>query len=237
MGSVLSARPTVSDPGTTILRRGVLARVRTIRIYEVIAWVGGVAAVVAVATGITTAYFWWAAAGLACAAIRLAIATEYVHCDELGLEWRTVFSRRRVPWTDIVLVEVAARSMSSRVVGGGIRVVTPCLSVVLRRAAKPVWVTPSVWTPLLRQGEFVAAARLRSPVAWSDPDQPQSRSAKTTRRSSRSARRTRAARRPTARTQREQTLSLIIWVALIGAAVLLLAALAAGVEVRPRGTR
>jgi hypothetical protein len=148
------------------LRRGLAARLRTLRVHEIAAWVAIVAAVVGAYDASAGERFWLVLLGTAGVAVRLAIATESVRVDETGVTWRSVFVTYHLGWPEITLIEVAARGMRVRSLRGGPLVTSLCLAIERGPDLPPLYVTPSVWVPLVRQGEFVARARIASPNEW-----------------------------------------------------------------------
>src|ERR1043165_3042080 len=90
------------------LRRCLPARLRTIRVHEIIASIGVVVGVVSARHGLGDADPGLLAFGLGGLAIRLAIATEWVRCDQSGVSWRSLFVRYAVAWTEITSIDVGA---------------------------------------------------------------------------------------------------------------------------------
>jgi hypothetical protein len=143
---------------TATLRRGVLARLRTIGMYEFAAW-GGLVALYYEGSG-------WLVLAAIGVAVRLAIATESVRCDVFGLHWRTCIARHRVAWDDIAAIVITPRKLRVGIIRGRPEIYVQCLRVERTGDRPPLWVTPSVWTPVMRQGEFVNAAMLIGPAEW-----------------------------------------------------------------------
>lgn len=108
--------------------------------------------------------------GIVGVVVRLAIATESVRCSESGVRWRSLFASYEIPWGDIANIDVGARDMRLLVISGRFSSVAPCICIERTQDQAPLWITPSVWTSLTRQGEFIAAARLISPADWSLTD-------------------------------------------------------------------
>ena len=150
------------------LRRGVFARARTIRFYEIAAWAAIVVFVVRASDGFaldndSVLVVSFGAIGVA---IRAAIASERVRCDASGVAWRSTFVTFRVGWDEITSMEIAARPMRSWLFRGGTVVVALCLRIERGTQQRPLFVTPAMWVSMTRQAEFIAAARLISPADW-----------------------------------------------------------------------
>ncbi len=167
----LADQPSTAYPASATLRRGPLARVRTIRLYEFAAWCGVLVLAYDLWRGVGESQIVLLLLGVLGGVVRVAIATESVRCDESGVSWRSVFATYRVRWDDIATIEVAAKHMRIGFIRGHPNATAPCVSIVRTGDQSSLWVTPSVWTSLARQGEFVAAARLISPTDWSSPDE------------------------------------------------------------------
>lgn len=155
---------------SAVLRRGLLARLRTIRLYEVAAWIAIVALVFAGRRPFASEDFGLWLMGAVGAAVRLSIATEFVRCDAAGVRWRTLFVTHRIGWDEITTIEVAARPMNIRFLRGMRTAVSPCLVIQRGKGAPPWYVVPSLLVPLVQLGEFISAARLMSPSDWSVSD-------------------------------------------------------------------
>ena len=155
---------------SAVLRRGLSARLRTIRLYEVAAWIAIVALMFAGRRPFASEDIGLWLVGAIGVAVRLSIATEFVRCDAAGVRWRTLFVTHRVAWNEITNIEVAARPMHIRFLRGMRTAVSPCLVIQRGDAAPPLYVVPSLLVPLVRLGEFISAARLMSPSDWSVSD-------------------------------------------------------------------
>lgn len=170
MGPLGDSSATEAAGVSAVLHRGLLARLRTIRLYEIAAWIGIVALVVGSRHGIGSGGLGLWCAGVAGAVVRLAIAIEYVRCDRAGVTWRTLFVTHRVGWAEITNVEVAPRPL--RMAFRGTRgAMSPCLVIERRTEPVPVFVHPSLLVSMPRLAEFVAAARLISPSDWTLADE------------------------------------------------------------------
>ncbi len=159
---------------TIRLRRGWLARLRTIGLFDFVIWgllawsvaesrhgvhdVGDVGLVLL---------------GVACLAWRIAIATEWVRCDSDGVSWRSMLAVHSVPWEQVAGVGVGARPMRLPI-SRRRDLLVQCLQIDVGEGGRSRWVTPSIWVPIMRQAEFIAAARLASPVDWSQHESPTS---------------------------------------------------------------
>lgn len=153
----------------TVLHRGVWARLRTIRVYEIAAWIAVVAFIVGSSGGVGSGGLGLWIVGVAGAVIRLAIAVEYVRCDATGITWRSLFVTHQVGWAEITNLDVSARPMRLPVRGTR-GAMTTCLTIERGAGTPLVYVNPSLLVPLARLGDFVAAARLMSPKDWSEPE-------------------------------------------------------------------
>lgn len=145
------------------LRRGVVARLRTVRFLELVAWIAPVVIVWDVLADTSNDrgvdLFVLGAAALI---FRLAIATEWVRCDATGISWRSYLFTHRIPWDQVIMMGIAPRRFGR----GRYSWASMCIEID-RPTGPPVRVTPSAWVPMMRQGEFIAAARLISPIDWS----------------------------------------------------------------------
>ena len=171
MRDLADASKTEAAAMSAVLHRGLLARLRTVRLYEIVAWIPIVALLFggrhAVASG---DYGLWLA-GAVGAVVRLAIASEFVRCDSVGVSWRWLFVTHQVGWDEITSIEVAARPM--KILFRGFKgVVSTCLVIERGTGAPPLYVIPSLLAPLVRLGEFISAARVMCPSDWSLSDQP-----------------------------------------------------------------
>lgn len=158
-----------------VLHRGLWARLRTIRLYEIAAWIAVIALVVGARDGIGSGGLGLWFVGVAGAVVRLAIAIEYVRCDRAGVTWRTLFVTHRVSWSEIGNIEVVPRPLSLPF--RGTRGALSTILVIERRTEpRQVYVHPSLLVSMPHLGEFVAAARLMSPSDWTLSDEDGARS-------------------------------------------------------------
>ena len=155
--------PLTVAPTTAMLRRGMLARVRTIRVHEFVAWIAIVVLALSVRAPANFGVLLFGAAGVV---VRLAIATEWVRCDVAGVTWRSLFVTHSVSWDEVASIDVAARQMSLRFTRPNYSAMSPCLTIERVAGSPPMSITPSIWTSVIDQGEFIAAARLISPTEW-----------------------------------------------------------------------
>lgn len=150
-------------PQTAELRRTTVARLRTAGFFGVMSWVfvvlGGVEIVQGSTDGFLIAVF------AAAVGWRVAIATEYVRCDVDGLVWRSVFVTRHVPWERVAAIETTV--VHGDRWRGRMTFPVASLVVVLPNGVQ-LTVSPSIWCPIMHHAEFVAAARLISPIDWAD---------------------------------------------------------------------
>lgn len=156
---------------SAVLHRGLLARLRTVRLYEIAAWVPIAALMFGARHGVASEDYGLWLAGAVGAVVRLAIASEFVRCDNAGVSWRSLFVTHQVGWDEITSIEVAARPM--KIPFRGFRgAVSTCLVIERGTGTPPLYVIPSLLVPLVRLGEFISAARLMCPSDWSLSDQP-----------------------------------------------------------------
>jgi hypothetical protein len=168
----LADTPAARDLTTSgALRRGLAARLRTLRLHEIAAWAAIVAAVYGIRDGAAKENAALVLLGAVGVMVRLVIATESVRYDETGVTWRSLFVTYHLAWHEITSMEVVARAVRLRLLRGGASATTLCLAIERGPDLPPLYVTPSVWVPLVRQGEFLAAARLMSPHEWTVPGQ------------------------------------------------------------------
>ncbi len=151
------------DPRSAELHRGPLARVRTLGILGVSSWVILVVTIGEVATdGPEPARL---AVIAAIVVVRMAIALEYVRCDEHGLSWRSLFFTHRVPWNRVAGIETTVVNRRFWFV----RMSLPAAGmVVVLPDGTETELQPSIWCPIMRHAEFIAAARLISSHDWAD---------------------------------------------------------------------
>jgi len=152
-------------PPTAELRRTPLARLRTGGFLGVVSWfvlaLGGAAIVGGDVDGDAFVLLLFVATVIG----RLAVATEYLRCDADGLVWRSVLVTHHVPWERVAAIETAlVRNERWR---GRMTFPVASMVVVLPNGVQQT-LTPSIWCPIMSHAEFVAAARLISPVDWAD---------------------------------------------------------------------
>jgi hypothetical protein len=144
----------------------VLARLRTIRLYELVAWLVIVASAIELFDGVDGDNDLAAVVfGSMAVVLRLAIAAAWVRCDETGVSWRSLFFVHRVPWHEVRSITIGMKGFlrTGLTAGRGARVSVPCL--YLRTVAGARYdLGASVWCSMKSQAEFIAAARMISPV-------------------------------------------------------------------------
>lgn len=148
---------------TAVLRRSPIARLRTLGFLGIVSWVVLLALVVDIVDGRTRPTL--VALAVVAAVIRLAIATEYVRCDEAGLHWRSVLVTRHVPWEQVAGIETAVTRTGR--LQGWMTFPVACMVVVLPDGSQHQ-MTASIWTPIMRHAEFIAEARMISTHDWAD---------------------------------------------------------------------
>ncbi len=151
------------DPLTAELHRGPLARVRTLGILGVSSWIFLAFAVGGVMTdGPEPGRL---AVITAIGAVRMAIALEYVRCDEHGLSWRSLFFTHRVPWDRVAGIETTVVNRRFWFVPLSLPVAE---MVVVMPGGAEEELRASIWCSIMRHAEFIAAARLISSHDWAD---------------------------------------------------------------------
>jgi hypothetical protein len=152
------------------LRRGVLARLRTIRVYEAVAWL-----VIGVSANelrdgfnggqeVEAVVFGTMALG-----VRLAIATAWVKGDDTGVSWRSLFVTHHVLWDQVASMTIGMKGFLPATLGIGPRVTVPCLFLTDVEGRRRD-LGASVWCSMARQAEFIAAAHTISSTDWSLSD-------------------------------------------------------------------
>lgn len=154
------------DAAVTMLRRGWLARLRTIRLIDFVVWGLLVYTVVESRHGLhDVGDVGLVCLGLLCLGWRVAVATEWVSFDGAGVHWRAGVLAHSVPWHELDGISIGARPMRLPI-GRRNEVLAQCMQVDRVGGCASLWVTPSVWVATMRQAEFIAAARLASPDDW-----------------------------------------------------------------------
>jgi hypothetical protein len=150
-------------PQTAELRRTTPARLRTSGVVGVMSWVFVVLGAVEIVQGSSDGFL--VAVFAAALTWRIAIATEYVHCDADGLAWRSVFLSHHVPWQRVAAVETAV--VHNHRWWGRMTFPAASLVVVLPNGVQ-LTLSPSIWCSIMDHAEFIAAARLISPLDWAE---------------------------------------------------------------------
>jgi hypothetical protein len=96
------------------LRRGALSRARFVGLLELVSGVWTLIVAFVVADALSGEPQNWGGPGgvaflgalvAAVLAVRVAVATEYLEADHIGLRWRTLFRRHAIPWERVASVE------------------------------------------------------------------------------------------------------------------------------------
>lgn len=152
-------------PTTAELRRTPLARLRTGGFLGVVSWFVLVLGGTTIVGGDVDGDAFVVVLFVVTVICRIAVATEYLRCDVDGLTWRSVLVTRHVPWTQVAAIETTVvRNERWR---GRMTFPVASMVVVLPNGVQQT-LTPSIWCPIMRHAEFIAAARLISPIDWAD---------------------------------------------------------------------
>ena len=152
------------------LRRGVLARLRTIRVYEAVAWLVIFVSANELRDGFNGGQEVEAVVfGTMALGVRLAIATAWVKCDDVGVSWRSLFVTHHLPWDQVASMTIGMKGFLSAGFGLVPRVTVPCLFLTEVEGRRRD-LGASVWCSMTRQAEFIAAAHTISPTDWSLSD-------------------------------------------------------------------
>jgi hypothetical protein len=152
-----------APPKSAELRRGPLARLRTLGFIGIASWIVLLFDVVSVIDGGAGPSTYVVIAAIV--VVRTAIALEYVRCDERGLSWRWLFFTHRVPWERVAGIETTV--VNRRLWFVRMSLPAAGMVVVLPGGAERE-LTPSIWCPIMHHAEFIAAARLISTHDWAD---------------------------------------------------------------------
>jgi hypothetical protein len=140
------------------LRRGLLARFRSLGVVEVLSWAGVASLVVTVVRSDSGGDTWVlgsvATLSVAC---RLLIATEYVRCDEIGVHYRSLLLTESMPWQEITTMEIGPKTYGWLFPGQGKRFSEPYV-IIHCTGACPPRIRSSVWCPMDRQAAFLGWA-------------------------------------------------------------------------------